>query len=102
MIIFSQTNSITDGTIVKATPIEDRTVHAGEFHTIEGIKVFHIPTTPSDQLAATLVLDSPAFTNTTYVLLDNSEPVSISRERIPLKTNDIMIAKEQLQSIDYS
>lgn len=93
---------VTDGTIVKATPIEDRTVHAGEFHTIEAITIYHLPTTPSEQLAATLVLDSPAFINTTYVLLDNSEPVTINRERKPLETNDIMTAKEQLLNIDYS
>ncbi len=90
---------VTDGTIVKATPIEDREIHAGEFHSIEAMKVYHKPTTPSDRLAATLVLDSPAFTKTTHVLLANSEPITLERRRIALEQESIEVAKEQLSKI---
>ncbi len=91
----------TDGTIVKATPIRNRVVQAGEFHTIEALNIYHIPTTPSEHLAATLVLDSPSFTNTTHVLLNNSEPITIERVRKPLKPESIAIAKEQLGRITH-
>lgn len=90
---------VTDGTLVKATPIEERTVHAGEFHTIEAITIYHLPTTPSEQLAATLVLDSPSFTKTTHVLLDNSKPVTVERQRRALEPESVEIAKEQLSRI---
>ena len=88
---------VTDGTIVRVTPIQERNISEGNFHTIEAIDVYHKPTTPFEQLAATLVLDSPAFTNTTHVLLDNNESVTVERQRKPLERESIEIAKEQLK-----
>lgn len=70
-----------------------------EFHTIAAINILHLPTTPTEQLAATLVLDSRAFTKNTYVLLNNSEPITIERQRKPLEPENVAIAKEQLSRI---
>jgi hypothetical protein len=91
-----QDELVTNGMIVRATAVEERNILAGDFHTIEAINVYHKPTTPSEQLAATLVLDSPAFTNTTHVLLDN-EGFTVERKRKPLDLKSIGIAKEQLK-----
>ncbi len=89
---------ITDGTVVKAVPVLNREIPAGNFHTIEAVTVYHIPTTPPEQLAATLVLDSPAFVGTTYVLLDNSAGTPMERQRRELERDNIELAKEQLKN----
>lgn len=87
---------VTDGAIVKALPVKERHISEGNFHRIEAITVYHLPTTPSEQLAATLVLDSPAFVNSTYVLIDNKVGKTIFRRRLVVDRESVEIAKEQL------
>lgn len=90
---------VTDGTIVKSTIIEERRILSGGFHEIEALTVYHLPTTPPDQFAATLVLDSPAFVNNTHVLLNNDLPIPINRERKSVDREIIILAREQLRRI---
>ncbi len=91
-------NLVTNGTLVKATPIQERKVSAGNTHTIEAVTVYHLPTTPADEFAATLVLDSPAFMPSTHVLFArNYQPKE--RVRKQPSRDEIEMAKEQLSSI---
>lgn len=88
---------VTSGTMVIVKPTESRSIKAGNCHTIEAINTYHKPTTPSEKLAATLVLDSPAFTNTTHVLLNaigDNKP--IKRQRLSLDRESVETAKKQL------
>lgn len=96
---------VTDGTVVKPIPVEDRAVAAGGVHTIEATRVYHLTTIPSEVLAATLVLDSPAFGNTTDVLISSTSPqlagcdnplVEISRIRRDIDQTTTVLAKNQL------
>ncbi|MGZ6005473.1 MAG: hypothetical protein ACXWLH_04975 [Candidatus Saccharimonadales bacterium] len=59
---------VTDGEHVRPIPISDREYVAGEKHFIPA-GVPHLPRIPAGQTTATLVIDSPAFAETTQVLL---------------------------------
>lgn len=59
---------VTDGSHVKPKPINDRRCVAGEKHFIP-MGVPHLPRIPAGQTTATLVVDSPAFSETTDVVL---------------------------------
>lgn len=89
-----QDNLIQDGALVRPIPFLDRSITAGKTHTIEA-GVYHITTIPSTALAATLVLDSPAFAITTHVLIDDMRP-EILRSRQAVGDDDKNTAKTQL------
>ena len=83
-----------DGTHVKPIPILERHIPSGQIHRIER-DVYHVTTIPKEEFAATLVLNSPAFAETTNVLSDNSNS-EIVRTRIALDLESKLLAKEQL------
>lgn len=84
----------TDGTLVKATPRTARNLHEGETHHIEAGE-YHLSTVPNEILAATLVLDSPSFRESSDLLLKSIEP-EILRVRRNLEEAQIRIAMEQV------
>lgn len=89
-----QDDLLQDGRLVRPVPILDRSVPAGQTHTIEA-GVYHITTIPVDELAATLVVDSPAFAMTTHVLLNDARS-EIDRKREIVDATTVALTKEQL------
>lgn len=85
----------TDGSKVIARPVQKRRVEEGEIHTIEA-GYFHLPKIPLSELVATLVIDSPAFSDNTGVLIDGSGG-EISRQRKQADTYAVNTAKTQFQ-----
>lgn len=85
------------GRIVEAVSAKEREFSAGQIHNIDA-GVYHLTTIPDDMLAATLVLDSPAFINTTGVLLKSRQP-EIARRRLAVEATDVLTAKQQLLDI---
>lgn len=100
---------VTDGTVVRPVPILNREVPAGKMHTIEANIIYHLTTIPEEQLTATLVLDSPAFVDTTDVLINSASPqlsgvqiesalIEIARSRRDIDHATVVLAKAQLMS----
>lgn len=89
---------VTDGTLVRAIPSGERRVPAGKTHTIEAVTIYHLPTTSSDEFAATLILDSPAFASSTHVLFARDHKLK-ERVRKQPSPDDVALAKEQLKAI---
>lgn len=98
---------VTDGTVVRPVPVLNREVPAGKIHTIEANIIYHMTTIPVEQLTATLVLDSPAFADTTDVLINSASPqlsginsvnAGIARIRRNIDHPTAIIAKTQLMS----
>lgn len=98
---------VTDGSVVRPVPTLDREIPAGKVHTIEANVIYHLTTIPADQLTATLVLDSPAFVDTTDVLINSASPQltgpnsrieEIARTRIIVENATAIFAKAQLMS----
>jgi len=87
----------TDGTTVRPIPLLEREVQIDGIHTMES-DTAHLSDIPPDQLTVTLVLDSPAFANSTAVLLDRSKPNVIERIRRPVAVADVLTAKGQILS----
>ncbi len=87
---------VTDGRIVRATPIERRTVPAGSRHTIEA-GVFHAPAVPEDALAATLSFSSTRVNLVgPHILAGGSaNPIQGNRKRT-VSIEDAHMAKAQL------
>lgn len=78
-------------------------------HTIEANIIYHLTTIPQEQLTATLVLDSPAFADTTDVLINSTSPqlsgvqiesamTEIARVRRSIDHTTTVLAKAQLMS----
>lgn len=84
----------TDGTLVKATPRTARNLREGETHHIKAGE-YHLSTVPKEILAATLVLDSPSFRESSDLLLKSIEP-EILRVRRNLEETQIQTAMEQV------
>jgi hypothetical protein len=98
---------VTDGTVVRAVPVDNKDVSAGRYHTIEANVIYHLTTIPQDQLTATLVLDSPAFVYSTDVLISSASPQltesnsgieEIARQRRNVNFTTAVLAKNQLMS----
>ncbi len=100
---------VTDGTVVRSVPTLNREVPAGNIHTIEANVIYHLTTIPQEQLTATLVLDSPAFADTTDVLINSASPqlsgvqiesamTEIARARRSIDHTTTVLAKAQLIS----
>ncbi len=90
-----QDTLVTDGTLVRPIPILKRKIPTGQSHSIEAEKIYHLTTIPATQLAATLVIDSPAFGKTTHVLL-KERLQEILRIRKPIEYSQAVLAKKQL------
>lgn len=90
---------VTDGAAVTPLPVEDRRVSAGGTHTIDR-DIYHLTTIPDDELAATLVFDSPAFAPSTDVLIRSNERV-IECRRPVVDLGALALAKEQLEQITF-
>lgn len=90
---------VTDGKPMIAVPVEERRVPAGGTHTIDR-DVYHLTTIPDDELAATLVFDSPAFAPSTEVLIRGRERV-IEARRPAIDLAALALAQEQLQQITF-
>lgn len=84
----------TDGTLVKATVRTARNLREGETHHIEAGE-YHLSSVPKEILAATLVLDSPSFRESSGLLLKSIEP-EILRVRRGLGEAQIQTAMEQV------
>ena len=100
---------VTDGRVVRPVPILNREVPAGNIHTIEANVIYHLTTIPEEQLTATLVLDSPAFVDTTDVLINSASPrlsgvqiegamTEIANARRDIDHTTTVLAKAQLMS----
>jgi len=89
-----QDSLITDGTLVRPKLIAERSVPEAEVHHIEA-GVYHLTTIPLEQLVATLVVDSPAFVESTGVLLASTKP-QIARNRRMVDRSSAMLAREQI------
>lgn len=100
---------VTDGTVVRPVPTRHREAQTGDIHTIEANVVYHLTTIPEEQLTATLVLDSPAFTDTTDVLINSASPqlsgvqiesamTEVARARRLIDHTTTVLAKAQLTS----
>lgn len=96
---------VTDGTVVRAVPVDNREVATGRYHTIEANVIYHLTTIPQDQLTGTLVLDSPTFVDSTDVLISNASPLltgayskieEIPRQRRVVDSATAVLAKAQL------
>lgn len=101
---------VTDGTVVRPVPTRYREAQTGDIHTIEANTVYHLTTIPEEQLTATLVLDSPAFTDTTDVLINSASPqlsgvqiesamTEVARARRLIDQTTTVFAKAQLMSV---
>lgn len=85
---------ISDGTFAKPIPVMKRQISAGRIHTIKAGD-HHLTTIPPEQSTATLVLDSPAFGETTDVIFDSSA-TQIARSRQLVERSSAILAKKQL------
>ncbi len=87
---------VTDGRIVRATPVARRVVPTGERHTIEA-GVFHAPAVAEDSLAATLSFSSTRVNLAgPHILAGGSaDPIRGSRKRL-VSAEDAHMVKEQL------
>lgn len=85
---------ISDGTSVKPIPIEKRSISAGKIHTIKAGD-HHLTTIPPEECTATLVLDSPAFQETTDVIFE-SIAIHIARKRQLVDRSSAILAKKQI------
>jgi hypothetical protein len=88
---------VTSHPSVKLKEAEQRRIPHGESHTIEA-GVFHISTIPLDQVAATLVVESPAFGPPPRVLLDSNSP-RLEGTRSPITADQLAIVKRQLAAL---
>lgn len=88
---------VTDGRVVRATPIAHRVVPKGSTHEIEA-GVFHAPAIPEDTLAATLSFSSNRVNLVGPHILagGSSGPIPGKRKRL-LSPEDAIYIKEQLQ-----
>lgn len=84
----------TDGTLVQAIPRLPRELREGQAHHIEAGE-YHLSTIPKEILAATLVLDTPAFRESSDLLLKSLEP-EILRVRRNLEEIQIRTAMDQV------
>ncbi|MGB2731636.1 MAG: hypothetical protein WBC38_01530 [Microgenomates group bacterium] len=84
----------TDGTLCTVERVEERIRVEGETHEIPH-GVFHIPTIPTDQLTATLVLDSLSYGyDTTVMIVGEKRPFQVQRR--PITPEEARRATEQL------
>lgn len=92
-----QDELVTEGRVVRPVPTLRRSVSTGSTHNIEA-GIYHLTIIPDDELTATLVVDSPAFTNKTGILLATGQE-RITRNRLIVDEASILLAKEQLLSV---
>lgn len=84
----------TDGTCAKATPYQTREIPADRTHVIP-VHTFHTTDVPTAIFAATLMIESPRYNDSTCILMDT--PVGpLTDARNPMPIDDIYYAKEQL------
>ena len=84
----------TDRTLVQAIPRFPRELREGQAHHIEAGE-YHLSTIPKEILAATLVLDTPSFRESSDLLLKSIEP-EILRVRRNLKETQIREVMDQV------
>jgi hypothetical protein len=84
----------TDGSLVRAIPRVSRNLRQGETHHIEAGE-YHLSAVPQEILAATLVLDTPSFRESSDLLLKSIEP-EILRVRRSLEEAQIHMAMDQV------
>lgn len=84
----------TDGTLVRAIQRSSRNLKEGESHHIPAGE-YHASEIPKDRLTATLVLDSPAFRESSDVLLKSSDK-EILRVRRNLEKTQLDAAMNQI------
>ena len=100
---------VTDGRVVRPVPTLNREVPAGNIHTIEANIIYHLTTISENQLTATLVLDSPAFVDSTDVLINSASPqlsgvqiesamTEVANARRSVNYTTTVLAKAQLMS----
>lgn len=85
---------VTDGLFVRPIPILNREVSAGGTHRIY-LDMYHVTTVPIEQLAMTLIFDSPAFATTTRVLIDSAR-IKSGRSRKVIESSNALLAKDQI------
>lgn len=83
-----------EGLFARAIPISTREVSAGGTHRLY-LEMYHVTTVPVEQLAVTLIMDSPAIATTTQILI-NSARIKNGRSRKVIDLSEILLAKEQI------
>ncbi len=85
---------ITEGSFMKPIPILNRETPAERTNRTY-LEMYHVTTVPVEQLAVTLILDSPALATTTKILIDSAR-IKSGRSRKVIDLSEIVLAKEQI------